>query len=81
MRVSNCVLRKEFQQYECISGRPKSQHKFLLPGQIFYMFLHILWGSLLAKKIVDLCLDFEVDRIGILPLNKVYLGVLSIIWG
>ena len=30
---------------------------------------------------VDLLLDFEVDRIGILPLNKVYLGVLRVIWG
>ena len=27
----------------------------------------------MAKKIVDLCLDFEVDCIGILPLNKVYI--------
>ena len=34
----------------------------------------------MAKKIVDLCLDFEVDCIGILPLNKVYIGVLRVIW-
>ena len=40
-----------------------------------YVFTHIM------RVIVDLLLDFEVDRIGILPLNKVYLGVLRVIWG
>ena len=48
---------------------------FATRPNFLYVFIHIM------RVIVDLLLDFEVDRIGILPLNKVYLGVLRVIWG
>ena len=49
---------------------------FATRPNFFYVFTHIM-----RVIIVDLCLDFEVDCIGILPLNKVYIGVLRVIWG